>query len=135
MKKLFIKYQYLGLLLVIVFSFFAPKLITGKVPIPSDSLLGLYHPWRDNSYQGYNPEKFPVKNPLITDPILQTYPWRFISIENIKHLNFPLWNPYSFSGQPLLANVQSAPFGILNIIFLVLPFKASWIVQIILPVD
>ncbi len=134
MKKLFIKYQYLGLLLVIVFSFFAPKLITGKVPIPSDSLLGLYHPWRDNSYQGYNPEKFPVKNPLITDPILQTYPWRFISIENIKHLNFPLWNPYSFSGQPLLANVQSAPFGILNIIFLVLPFKASWIVQIILPV-
>lgn len=134
MKKLFIKYQYLGLLLVIVFSFFAPKLIMGKVPIPSDSLLGLYHPWRDNSYQGFNQEKFPVKNPLITDPILQTYPWRFISIENIKHLNFPLWNPYSFSGQPLLANVQSAPFGILNVIFFVLPFKATWAVQIILPV-
>lgn len=133
MKKLFIKYKTLSLILLIVFSFFLPKLLVGRVPIPSDSLLGLYHPWRDNSYQGYNPEKFPVKNPLITDPILQTYPWRFISIENIKHLNFPLWNPYSFSGQPLLANVQSAPFQILNILFIVLPFKVSWAIQIILP--
>lgn len=133
MKKLFTKYKFLILPLLIVFLFFLPKVVVGKIPIPSDSLLGLYHPWRDNSYQGFNPEKFPVKNPLITDPILQTYPWRFISIENIKHSNFPLWNPYSFSGQPLLANLQSAPFGILNILFVILPFKASWAFQVILP--
>ncbi len=133
MKKLFIKYKFLILLLFIVYLFFLPKIIAGKVPIPSDSLLGLYHPWRDNSYQGYDPQKFPVKNTLITDPVLQTYPWRFISIDNMKHLNFPLWNPYSFSGQPLLANVQSAPLGILNIFFIGLPFQISWIIQIILP--
>jgi uncharacterized membrane protein YfhO len=134
MKKLFIKNKTFAILLVLVFSFFLPKLILGKVPIPSDSLLGLYHPWRDNSYEGYSPEKFPVKNPLITDPILQTYPWRFLSVENIKDLHFPLWNPYSFSGQPLLANMQSASFQLLNIIFVGLPFNLSWGIQIILPI-
>lgn len=117
-------------LLIIIF--FLPPLINGKVPIPADSILGLYHPWRDASYDGYNPEKFPVKNPLITDPVLQTYPWRNLVIKNIKEGNLPFWNPYSFSGQPLLANVQSSSFQILNILFWVFPFKVAWSLTVIL---
>ena len=113
--------------------FFAIPLSAGKIPIPADSLLGLYHPWRDVSFDNYNPEKFPVKNALITDPINQTFPWRFLTITAIKEGQFPLWNPYSFSGQPLLANIQSAPFQVFNLLFFILPFRAAWGSQIIIP--
>ncbi len=127
--------HFLGAVLAgfLVLLFFIPNLVRGKVPIPADALLGLYHPWRDNAIDGYNPGKFPTKNPLITDPILQTYPWRNLIVENFKRFDFPLWNPYSFSGQPLLGNVQSAPFQILNIFFFILPFKIAWSLQIITP--
>lgn len=116
----------------LILLFFLPNLILGKVPIPADSLLGLYHPFRDLSIDGYNPGKFPVKNPLITDPVLQTYPWRYLVFKNIKEGNFPLWNPYSFSGQPLLANIQSSSFQLTNILFLILPFKIGWAISTIL---
>lgn len=114
-----------------VFLFFLPNLLTGKIPIPADSLIGLYHPFRDISLNGYNPGKFPVKNPLITDPVLQTYPWRSQVIKSIQNGQMPFWNPYSLSGQPLLANVQSSAFSIFNILFFILPFNIAWGVQII----
>lgn len=132
MKELFFKIYIKTLIApLIVFAFFLPNLLLVKLPVPADSLLGLYHPWRDNSYQDYSAYKFPIKNPLITDPIKQTYPWRQVSIHNIKNFKLPLWNPYSFSGQPLLANVQSATLQVLNIFYLVFPFKISWAIQII----
>lgn len=112
--------------------FFIPMLLLGKVPIPADSLLGLYHPFRDNQFDGYNPYKFPIKNPLITDPVLQTYPWRYRAIDNLKNGNWPLWNPYSFAGGPLAANIQSAPFSVFNILFFIFDFKLAWSIQIIL---
>ena len=120
------------LLALIIFGFFLPKLLSGKLPIPSDALVGLYHPWRDNSFDGYNAGKFPVKNPLTTDPVLQTYPWRFVSIDYLKQFKLPLWNPYSFSGEPLLGNVQSAAFQLSNLLFIVFPFNVAWTSQIIL---
>lgn len=132
MNKLFFNKPLIIVTLIIIL-FFTPNLIMGKIPIPADSLIGLYHPWRDNSYESYNVGKFPVKNPLITDPVLQTYPWRYLSVENFKNGELPFWNPYNFLGQPLLANSQSAPFQIANVLFLVLPFKIAWASQIILP--
>ncbi len=132
MKKLFINNLSIFAILLIVFVFFAPYLVQGKIPISSDAIVGLYHPWRDTEIDGFNREKYPVKNPLITDPVLQTYPWRKIVIENIKNFRLPLWNPYSFSGQPLMANIQSAAFQPLNILFFFLSFKIAWTLQIIL---
>jgi len=122
------------LLSFIILLFFIPGLISGKIPIPADSILGLYHPWRDLSIDGYNVQKFPVKNPLTTDPVIQIYPWRKTVIDNIKEGFIPLWNPYSFSGQPLLANIQSSPFQFSNFLFIILPFNYAWAIQIILPV-
>src|SRR3989338_6704605 len=131
MKKSSFKFAPVILVCLMVFSFFLPKLLNGKVPIPADSLLGLYHPWRDLSIDNYLAGKFPTKNPLITDPILQTYPWRYLVISNFKNFQLPLWNPYSFSGQPLLGNIQSSPFQVFNLLFLIVPFKLAWTVGII----
>lgn len=129
MKKSFFK---VAIIFFAIFLFFLPKIISGKVPVPVDSLLGLYHPWRDNAYDGFNAYKFPTKNPLITDPVLQTYPWRKIVIDNFKRKIIPLWNPYSFSGQPLLANIQSSPFQIANLLFFIFPAPLAWSISIIL---
>jgi len=131
-KKLFSDNIFLFCTAAFILAFFFPFLILGKIPIPADSLVGLYHPWRDNSYEGYNPQKFPVKNPLITDPVLQTYPWRYAAIKDIKNTEMPLWNPYGFSGQPLLANLQSAVFSIFNLTFFIFSFPLAWGLNIIL---
>lgn len=134
MKKLSFENFFAPLAIVfLVLLFFLPNLLLGKIPIPADSLIGLYHPWRDQSFGGFNTGKFPVKNSLITDPILQTYPWRYLVIENFKKGDLPLWNPYSFAGQPLLANIQSSSFQFTNILFFLMPFKISWAIQVILP--
>lgn len=105
--------------------------IQGKLPIPSDTIVGLYHPFRDLYAKNY-PNGIPFKNFLITDPVRQQYPWRELAISLEKKIELPLWNPYSFAGTPLLANLQSAPFYIFNIIFFLLPFELGWSVLIFL---
>lgn len=130
MKKSFFSFLLASL---ITFSFFIPQILKGKIPIPADSIIALYHPFRDIELDNYNKNKFPAKNPFINDPVLQTFEWRNLVIKNIKDGNLPLWNPYSFAGQPLLANFQSAVFQITNVLFLFLPFKLGWAISIILP--
>lgn len=111
--------------LCICVAFFYQFFLLGLLPLPSDSLVGLYHPFRD-SYGSDYPNGIPFKNFLITDPVRQQFPWRFLAIEEMKTFALPLWNPYTFSGTPLLGNIQSAVFYPLNIIFFLLPFDVSW---------
>ncbi len=117
--------------LLCVFAIFFWPVFLGKVPLPADDLIGLYHPFRD-LYAATNPNGIAYKNFLITDPIRQQYPWRELSITLEKQLELPLWNPYTFTGTPLLANFQSAVFYPLNILFFILPFLSAWSTQVIL---
>lgn len=121
---------YLFIWALIVFTFFA-KILTGFIPAPLDTIVGLYHPFRDKIWNGYS-GGVPFKNYLITDPVRQQIPYRYLAIEKIKKGEFFSWNPYSFSGTPLSANIQAAAYYPLNIIFLVLPFIWSWSIYIIL---
>ncbi len=131
MKRHFYDLLCVGLFLFIVAIFFYPTLISGKLPIPSDALVGLYHPWRD-LYADTNPRGVPFKNFLTTDPVRQQIPWRKIAIDQWKKGSIPFWNPYSFSGVPLAANIQTAAFYPLNIIFFIFPFTTAWTLLIIL---
>jgi Bacterial membrane protein YfhO len=88
-----------------------------KLPIPADTIPGLYHPMRDIQF-GY-PNGVPVENPLITDPVRQQFVWKFLAVNEIKQGKWPLWNPYNLTGTPLLANFQTAAFYPLNVIFFV----------------
>src|SRR5690349_5209226 len=110
----------LFIILTVVIIFFRQVFFHGLLPIPSDTLVGLYNPFRDLYAQQY-PRGIPFKNFLITDPIRQQYPWRELAISLEKNFELPLWNPYSFSGYPLVANFQSAAFYPLNIFFFVMP--------------
>ncbi len=107
------KQKFLFPLVVVLFIFILPFLY--KLPIPLDSISGLYWPMKDNSF-GY-PNGVPVKNPLITDPVRQQFAWKYLAVKEFKAGHWPLWNPYNFSGTPLLANFQTGAFYPLNILF------------------
>ena len=118
-------------LIGLVFSFFHQFIFFKRVPIPADTILGMYHPFRDVVWDGFK-SGVPFKNFLITDPVRQTYIWRRSAIESFKRFELPVWNPYSFSGMPLLANFQTAAFYPLNILFFIGSFPFVWGVLIML---
>lgn len=124
-KKLSKNKIFITIFFIIFLVFFYNFFIRGFLPVPSDAIVGLYHPFRD-LYVSTFPSGIPFKNFLITDPVRQIIPWKFIAIESIFKLKLPLWNPYEMTGTPLLANFQSGPFYILNLVFLLKPFYVSW---------
>ncbi len=117
--------KYLALFVGSVFIFFWPLFLQFKLPVPSDALVGLYHPWRDYFKDTY-PNGYPYKNPLITDPVRQQYPYRILAISELKKGTLPKWNPFAYSGTPHLSNVQAAVFYPFNLFFWVLPDYAAW---------
>ena len=119
------------LVFISVVIFFNQTITKGLIPIPADDIVGLYHPFRDLYANDY-PRGIPFKNPLITDPVRQQYPWKQLVINIEKKGELPIWNPYEMGGKPLLANFQSAAFYPLNIIFFPLPFELAWSLYIIL---
>lgn len=131
MKKI-IKDNLLTLLLILTVSiFFIPIFRDGKIPVPADTIIGLYHPYRDNFSSAY-PNGIPFKNFLITDPVRQTLVWKDLSIGLLRQGSLPVWNPYEMSGKPLLANFQSGVFYPFNLILFLLPFKNFWTMFIVL---
>lgn len=101
------------------------------LPIPSDTIVGLYHPFRDLFAKSY-PNGIPFKNFLLTDPVRQLIPWKSFAISVLKDHQLPLWNPYNGAGTPLLANFQSGIFYPLNIIFFLFHFLISWTIFLML---
>jgi uncharacterized membrane protein YfhO len=114
-----------------VLIFFWQLLLKGLLPIPSDTIVGLYYPFRE-AYFKTNPNGLPYKNFLITDPVRQQYPWKNLVIDAEKNITLPLWNSYNFAGTPLLANFQSGALYPMNLLFFILPFNLSWSIMIFL---
>ncbi len=61
------------------------------------------------------------RNPLTNDTVKLFLPWMQVVREELAHGLAPLWNRYSFSGYPLLANGESAPFSPLFLATLFVP--------------
>ncbi len=130
MKRIF---QLLPLFIIAltVVGFFYKSFLFGLIPAPTDALIGLYHPWRD-LYATTNPRGIPFKNFLITDPVRQQIPWRKIAIDQWKAKEIPAWNPYTFLGTPLAANIQAGAYQPINILFSFFSFPITWTFLVIL---
>lgn len=65
---------------------------------------------------------------IFTERDLAPYfiPPRFFATESIRNGDFPLWNPYQFTGHPFFANPQHALLYPLNLLFFVLPFDLAF---------
>ena len=70
--------------------------------LPADLLSG-FQAWKGVF------ENQKITNGLLSDAVLQFYPWHKLAYEEAQATgHFPLWNPYELTGQPLVANAQSA---------------------------
>ncbi|MFQ5900535.1 MAG: hypothetical protein ACE5IH_03150, partial [Thermodesulfobacteriota bacterium] len=71
---------------------------------------------------------------LLTERDLSVFfiPPRMLWVGLVKGGEFPLWNPYYFSGHPLLATLQPGIFYPLNLLFFLLPFVIAFNYIIIL---
>lgn len=117
------------LITVLVFLFFFP-VFKGNIPFPGDLLVST-NPYKTESFLGYAPGGYPNKaqGPDVTT---QIYPWRFFSFSLLKQGSIPFWNPYNFSGNPQLADFQTALFYPFNILYFIFPFNFSWTLLIML---
>lgn len=102
----------------------------GLLPFPGDLLVSFYFPWNSGGFIGFD-QWTTHKNVISADVIRQIYPWKTLAIDLLKNGQWPLWNPYNFSGTPLLANLQSSVFFPGNILFFILPQLISWVVLVV----
>jgi len=65
---------------------------------------------------------------LLTERDLAPYfiPPRFFWVESLRQWDFPLWNPYQFSGHPFFANPQNAVLYPFNGLFFLFPFDIAF---------
>lgn len=126
-KKYFIRFLPYITIIVISIIIYWPLFFKNKIPFPGDLLIGAYYPWLD--YKWGTITGVAVKNPNLSDVFSHILPLKYLAVDIIKSGHLPLWNTFSFSGTPLLANYNSAPLFPANII-LSLPKYYSWALYI-----
>ncbi len=102
------------LLLLLTLAFLHGAVFSTRLPVPVDEVA------RGYPYRGVVGEVRP-RNPLTNDTVKLFLPWMQVAREELLHGRAPLWNPYSFSGYPLLGNGESAPFSPLFLATLFVP--------------
>ncbi|MDP6625756.1 MAG: hypothetical protein QGG87_04795, partial [Nitrospinota bacterium] len=80
--------------------------------------------WYDIAFMG--------ETPILRDLNAELIPWRIFARQSVLQGEIPLWNPYSYYGQPFLANPQTALFYPFTVLFYFLPLKIALNLYIIL---
>ena len=113
---------WVGVLLILPLLLFAPVVLGNKTLLPADALYAT-EPYRAAAESlGVTG----VQNGLLTDLILQNYPWKRFLTTALATRELPLWDPYLFAGHPFLANGQHAGLYPLTWIFFVLPLPRAF---------
>ncbi|MBK8430352.1 MAG: hypothetical protein IPL28_03190 [Chloroflexi bacterium] len=84
-----------------VLLFYGRALLPGRVLIPTDILTESWPPWQQPN-QPVN-----VHNPLLSDVVNYIYPVKTFTAEAVRQGEWPLWNPYIFTGYPSTYNTQA----------------------------
>jgi len=116
------------LLFLVLTAVFSYKVFLGYIPLPTDLIVGAYHPWYGREYAGY-PLGVPVKNPKLSDAVSIFYPLKELAVDYIRSGQLPLWNPHMFAGYPLFANVQIGLLFPTMIFYLIFPMPIGWTMQ------
>lgn len=100
-----------------VLALLAPALSRGEGLLPVGSL------WRVPPWNAVLPPA--AGNGLLSDQLLNFWPWRLFLRAELLHGRFPLWNPLIAGGVPFAGCVQAAPFFPLELLVAVLP-PVAW---------
>jgi hypothetical protein len=66
---------------------------------------------------------------LSGDNLIQNFPLRAFSGELLRQGHLPLWNPFIWSGSPLLGGMNAGSFFPLTFLFVVLPPIGAWVLN------
>jgi O-antigen/teichoic acid export membrane protein len=108
--------------LILPLLLFGNVTLTGQTMLPADNLYQ-WQPWQSAA------SEFGIDRPqnaLITDLIIQNYPWKQFIRESLSQGEIPLWNPHLFAGMPFLATGQNAGFYPFSFFFLLLPLSQAY---------
>src|SRR3990172_3098519 len=111
----------LGLLLLPLLLFW-PMTLGGRPLLPADNLTA-FEPFKSAASQ------FGVDAPhnqLLSDLVLENYPWKKFILESLRARQLPLWNPYLFAGVPFLAAGQHSALYPFSVIFYTLPLPRAY---------
>jgi 4-amino-4-deoxy-L-arabinose transferase-like glycosyltransferase len=65
---------------------------------------------------------------LSGDNLLQNYPLRVLAGSDLRHGQLPLWDPFVWSGTPLLAGLNAGAFYPLSLLFAVASSPVAWVI-------
>lgn len=102
---------------------FWQQTLGGRTLLPADNLYQ-YEPWAGLREEVGAPAI--PHNALVSDLVLQNYPWKQFLRESLEAGEAPLWNPHQFSGIPFLAAGQHSGLYSLNLIFYVMPLWLAY---------
>jgi O-antigen/teichoic acid export membrane protein len=66
------------------------------------------------------------QNELLSDLILQNYPWKQFIITSLRNGELPLWNPNLFAGVPFLAAGQHSALYPFSLLYYALPLEKAF---------
>ena len=101
---------------------FGSVTIGGKTMLPADNLFQ-WQPWA-SAAETLNVSQ--PQNALLSDLILENYPWKQFINESIRDGQIPLWNPNIFAGTPFLADGQHSAYYPFSLIFVLFPLAYAY---------
>ena len=102
---------------------FWQQTLGGRTLLPADNLYQ-YEPWAGMREQVGAPAV--PHNALVSDLVLQNYPWKQFLRQSLDAGEAPLWNPQQFSGIPFLAAGQHSALYPFSLIFHILPLWLAY---------
>lgn len=131
MKEKRIEILIIGLFAFLTIFVFRDYFLAGRVPFPANFLVSFFQPWASYEFEGVISGRGLPHKHLNEDNLRIFYPLRKLAIDEMRNFNWPLWNPYSFSGNTHLATYQTAVFHPLSFLFFILPQIDAWSIIII----
>lgn len=102
---------------------FWQQTLGGRTLLPADNLYQ-FEPWASHREQVGAPTR--PHNALVSDLVLQNYPWKQFLRESLEAGELPLWNPRQFSGIPFLAAGQHSGHYSFSLIYYILPLWLAY---------
>ena len=68
---------------------------------------------------------------VVGDNLLQNYPLRVLVGRDLDAGHWPLWNPYAFSGTPLLGGMNAGAAYPGTLLFAVVPGPLAWVANLL----
>ena len=107
------EYGFHGLLLVaLLVPVFPGVFLRGEVAVSANTLFAR-DPWRTNAPADLAPQNVNLETPR------QVLAWYYLTTKAIRDGEWPLWNPYQFTGVPLVGAYQTAVFYPPRLVFLI----------------